>query len=588
MKSTVFLSSLGIATASVVIGQMAAGGGGGGGDGTNIYDIQSCRVGNSGSGGFSQVGSIGTFPNGTVALGMETFGANQGNVKIPWFASPQVDHPIIAQNLYRINVDGRLEQIGLAWLKHAWFALQQGGCATCIPHGNGQMLGIGCADTYSVGNNTAQGDLGPRWEIKPNENRWMDGFSWNGSHFSQGLGHGNNVMHRLRVRMDDLDDQPSGAQYWYESVYYMLRDYGDANENDLVEFPENMFNNAAHRRTNVTYNGGTSFSFVNATSSTPGPIVQAWGDVRELASPKDDGLVYVSSRAVDVGGGNFRYEYVVMNLSLDTEVESITIPINGATVTDIGFHAPVDGYWTDATTFVNESPFDLQPWDSLVDGDSVTFSAQAPEGTLLTNTIRFATAYTFWFTADSSPAEGANQMTLIPHLPGTVNELTAGVTVPGASFVDAPLTDVAVSWGTHIGGNLNSLLISDNVRYSVNSAIGFTAQEPNITQTTVGATSPTLTGTSLRATVESRINQAGGTRKIRFKNFDTNGIVQIDTYPIGTTEITEVSTVGGGVNQFIRDNDMRVELYLRTTVVATLSVSGFIDRYDLVAIGVAE
>ena len=57
------------------------------------------------------------------------------------------DHPVIAQNLYRI-MDGRIEQIGMSWLKHGFCALQQNACNTCTGNGNGSALGTGCSDPY--------------------------------------------------------------------------------------------------------------------------------------------------------------------------------------------------------------------------------------------------------------------------------------------------------------------------------------------------------------------------------------------------------------------------------------------------------
>ncbi len=587
MKSHVFLSSLGVTSAAVLIGQFAVGGGKGG-DGQGIFDIHACRVGGVAQ-SVVQSGSIGTFPDGTVAVSYETFLANQGNEEIPWYASSDVDHPIIAQNMYRITPDGRLEQIGLAWLKHTWFALQQGGCATCFScNCSGVRLGVGCADTYSSGHNADQGDLGPRWEITPNEHRWMDGRTWAGSRFQTGPGHSNTVQRRLRVRMGDLDDQGGGTQYFYECVMYMLRDYDQPEYDDLQEHPDRMFNNAAHRKASVTHNGGSSFSYSNLTGSTQGPLIQAWGTVRDRATPTTEGVVYVSSRAVDIGGGLHRYEYAVMNYSFDLDIDSLSIPVGAANVTNIGFHAPRDGYWTDATTFVNESPYDVANWENQVSGGAITFNAPTPEGGTEPNTIRFSTVYTFWFTADVPPAQQNQAITLSPYEQGNVTELTAAITAPAPNRQPAGLTDIATTWGTHMGGNLASVQTSDDVRYTVNSAIGFLATEPNVTEVTVGATSPFATGSALQATVESRLNTPGGTRRVKLRNFDTNSLATIDTYSIGTAEITEVTSVGGGIAQYVRDSDNRIELVNRTSVMATFVVNGFLDRYDWIDIQVDE
>ena len=76
-------------------------------------------------------------------------------------------HPLIGQNMYRFE-NGRLEQIGMSWVKHAFcgvdgFDLEN--CAVCQPVSDCEILGIGCSDTYNTGHNGDQEDLGPRSEV---------------------------------------------------------------------------------------------------------------------------------------------------------------------------------------------------------------------------------------------------------------------------------------------------------------------------------------------------------------------------------------------------------------------------------------
>lgn len=62
-------------------------------------------------------------------------------------------HPVIAQGLYRLK-DGRLDQVGMSWLKHGFVSTNstEGACkqgAGCIgPPLGGNQLGVGCRDTY--------------------------------------------------------------------------------------------------------------------------------------------------------------------------------------------------------------------------------------------------------------------------------------------------------------------------------------------------------------------------------------------------------------------------------------------------------
>ena len=98
-----------------------------------------------------QGGSSGT----QVGLGVGTTSCNNGDQPLNWFALPQVDHPVIPQNLYRMsggasNTD-RFEQIGQSWLKHAFTALEDNACGFgCNTSGctTGTHLCVGCSDPY--------------------------------------------------------------------------------------------------------------------------------------------------------------------------------------------------------------------------------------------------------------------------------------------------------------------------------------------------------------------------------------------------------------------------------------------------------
>ncbi|MCA9245345.1 MAG: hypothetical protein KDA32_15420, partial [Phycisphaerales bacterium] len=103
---------------------------------------------------WGQVGNIRAYSIGTISC-------NLGDTSIP-FNSSTPNHPVIAQNMYRLR-DGRFEQIGQSWLKHAFAALSGNVCGTC--QGGGGGLGPGCSDPYSGGLNGSAGRLGPRSEV---------------------------------------------------------------------------------------------------------------------------------------------------------------------------------------------------------------------------------------------------------------------------------------------------------------------------------------------------------------------------------------------------------------------------------------
>src|SRR3954470_15164327 len=66
------------------------------------------------------------------------------------FDSSSGQHPVVTQNLYRLQ-NGRFEQIGQAWAQHLLAgALQQALCATCAAWPDSSKLGAGCSSADSA------------------------------------------------------------------------------------------------------------------------------------------------------------------------------------------------------------------------------------------------------------------------------------------------------------------------------------------------------------------------------------------------------------------------------------------------------
>lgn len=553
---------------------------------TDIYDIAICEIS-----GFSQFNKIGTFPNGTVGLAFGTLGHNPNNGPnskvLPWFQSPQVHHPVIGMNLYRVNAEGRLEQIGLSWLKHAWLAVNGSACSSCVPSGSGTMLGVGCADPYGSGHNADRFWLGPRWEIDPHQGIWMDGMSFAGSHFALAPGGGGDggphgpVDHLLRVRMSDL--VTPGATYYFEGFYHLNRKLNDAAWANARETVERNFNNTAHRRATPNHSGNGNFTFGNLGPHVYGPVVMAWGDTHLRAQPESEGTVFIASRVVPVGD-QYRYEYAIHNFSLTREVLEFSVPLGiGATATSFGFHAPLDGFWDANNQFVNEAPgYDIAPWTAQADGGLVTFAAMPPEGGIHPNTLRYGTTYTFWFTSNAEPQSGL--VSLTPYRPGSLSELTAELQVPSDMGVALPLETVTVNFGTHLSGSLSDLTASDDSKYSVRTQFGFTALEPNISEIHVRATSSTLSPARMDLIIEARSNTPNSKQSVRLLNHGSGLPVLVGEYSMTTVDSTHVIANIANPAAYVRASDGLVEARLRTSVIATFTALGATTEYDLVNI----
>jgi len=555
MKARVFLASVAVAGSAIGVGQLTAkpssssfelalsseseelvGA---------VYDVRPCITGSC-----QTHGILGTYPNGTVGLAVSTTGQNVGSVKLPWYQSPDVHHPVIGMNMFRLTPDGRLEQIGLSWLKHAWFAVQGNSCGQCTPHSNGQQLGIGCADTYGSGLNADQYWLGPRWEVSPNENMWMNGTSWTGSHFARNSGggdsssHSNGVMHRLRVRTDDLNDSGSGVRYYYEAIYWLLTKKNDSNWNALYETPDDMFNNSRHQEVRPVWNAQFNrYDFTHLGSTVNGPVLAQWGDEFDRAAPTDDGVAYVSSRAVDLGNGLHRYEYAVMNLSITRQIGEVVIPVGGASVSDIGFHAPRDGYWDANNNYVHEGvshdgvyQFDYADWTSTVDGGNLRFAPPAAGSGVTPNTLRYGTTYTYWFTSDVAPANAPGEVSLTPYAEGGIGAYTAAAIVPAIPADEADLTAVQVTVGNLLSGGLPEILASDDTSLRASSGFGSTFLDLHNMTMVVDAQTTVATPSTLSVSIESRIDEPAGTGRLRLWNWNTGQFVQVGQFSIGNTD----------------------------------------------------
>src|SRR5262249_33393025 len=132
------------------------------------------------------------------AYSVGTTSSNEGDYPVNWIDStayvPDYDntrHPVISQNMYRLKVYGtapntysRFEQLGQSWLKHGFVSTNSGGGGGPNPCNTnaggslganlwrysqqnwqsvgGDVLSVGCTDTYGGSLNGSQGDLGPK------------------------------------------------------------------------------------------------------------------------------------------------------------------------------------------------------------------------------------------------------------------------------------------------------------------------------------------------------------------------------------------------------------------------------------------
>ncbi len=365
--------------------------------------------------------------NGELIRGysVATTSCNIGDMDALWIASTN-QHPVIAQHMYRLE-NGRLEQIGISWVKHSFATINNGICGNCNGH-LGSVLGPGCSDPYSTGLNGGQSRLGPRSDINASTGVFPYPYTigWQQT--------GNAIYKRCQVRDVDIDPAQHPDALWFIEGHYVTQDDASWGNQD---------NNASYRRVRV--NSQTSIS-VRGTTQRQSPAIFAWQDhglgvnqpdpdvvLRKIQVP-NDGRFWVAAKATDLGNGMWHYEYAVQNISSDRSGGSFTVPLGpGVTVTNVGFHAPF---------YHSGEPYDNSPWTIDISATEVTWSspesfAQNPN----TNALRWGTLYNFWFDADSPPTDGDVVLGLFkPGGAGDPDSMSAaGVPVPAGSPCEGDL-----------------------------------------------------------------------------------------------------------------------------------------------------
>lgn len=346
-----------------------------------------------------QFGSSGT----QVGLAIGSDSCNNGDVEVNFFAMPNTDHPVMAQNLYRMSGGAtnneRFEQIGQSWLTHGFFALQNNACNFgCAPASGGTHLGVGCSNADSGGINSGPANLGSRAWVNPFTGAFPTNTNGHTSHTHTG------TSHRILVEGADLNTAMNpGATYFAEGQFVTSQEFGWCQAH-----PEqcNLYDNVSYRRFNVT--GTTSFIFVPAADTVRmAPAVSAWtGAVINPIEPEPgiDGRAFVAYKISIPIAGVWHYEYAIYNQNLDRGIQFFSVPlgcVGGAS--NPGFHAPLNhpGFPNDGT--VGDAGYSNAPWTVNQVLETITWSTETFAQNQNANAIRWGTLYNFRFDSTRPP-----------------------------------------------------------------------------------------------------------------------------------------------------------------------------------------
>jgi len=337
-------------------------------------------------GDLHDVGLWGTV-DGISAYSIGASTCNLGTCWANWFFDTD-QHAVFAENLFRLK-NGRFEQIGQAWVTHRFFALSQIVCEPdCVPT-NGQHLGVNCSTTNTATVTGAQQYKGPKSEVDASAGSFEFPFTGQGTT-------GNLIYKRLQVHNEDLEPGLNpDALYFLEGQ--------NVTEDDATAGM--LHNNASWRQVLVA--PATRNLLTTGPTEQERPAIYAWATFDAEVTLKtvdvpDEGRFFVASRATQLDGGTWHYEYAIHNLNSHRSAMSVEVPIpHGATVSGIGFH-DVD--------YHSGEPYDGTDWSATVhtasNPEAVQWTTQSFAENANANALRWGTLYNFRFDADAPPASG--------------------------------------------------------------------------------------------------------------------------------------------------------------------------------------
>lgn len=352
---------------------------------------------------------------GGVVIDQDSSLVNVGDTAVAWYQKLNGDyppysndqHPFLVWNLYRVDADGRIKQVGVSGLKHAFYTVNWNcGCA------GGHVIYPGCEDTYAQYNNDSTFDLGPRSELIPHSAVWgrcgsVYDTNCDGQYDADGIPNSLYANRMVVTESDMLPPLSTDARYFFE-YWYVVRD------------DQNIYNTMGYREIQPHKSGSTwSVSLVDNTPPGAnfrlGPVLNLWVDPAnppdgsantELATPL--GHARVAAKVTDLGDGTWRYEYAVMNF----DYSHAQIDPAHATEPNIKvdsnhgfdrFSVPVAAGVNVSGLRFDDADVDAQnDWSVDTSKGAVTWSASAGA-----NTLDWGTLYHFEFVADVPPQDGA-------------------------------------------------------------------------------------------------------------------------------------------------------------------------------------
>lgn len=250
---------------------------------------------------------------GLVAIAPSARLRNVGTADVPWFAmfsgTPEPygadQHPFLVWNLFRLDADGTLKQLGASGVKHAFFSTN----SDCPCPGAQILYAERCTDEYDAFTNDIDSFLTERSEVIPSTGLWARCGSLHDPDCSgtrnHGVGDPNGLRQRMLISEAELAAAP-GRKFFIEA-WYVTRDDID------------IFNSMATLEV-LPSKDSSAWAFVNQGVTVPGPLLtrvraQAAAQPGRMQSilASAEGRVQLNVAVTPRGNGTYRYRYELMN-----------------------------------------------------------------------------------------------------------------------------------------------------------------------------------------------------------------------------------------------------------------------------------
>ena len=254
------------------------------------------------------------------------------------------------------------------------------------------------------------------------------------------LGHTHNgVTHRILVEASDLDTTLNpGATYYAEAQCITPQEFAWCQTH---AGQCNMYNNVSYRPFSVF--GTTSFTFASVGSTVrTAAAITAWtgATINSIEpAPGNDGRASIGYKVTNPSAGVWHYEYAIYNENLDRAIQSFSVPLGcGITVSNPGFHAPLNhpGIAHDGT--LGEAGFSNTPWTANQTANALSWNTETFAQNQNANAIRFGTLYNFRFDSNRPPHAANATIGFFK----TGNPVTVAIQAPYPGYLHPAATSV--------------------------------------------------------------------------------------------------------------------------------------------------